>query len=120
MQIQNLTNLKDWELMWDEQQSEDSGALLVVKLSPTCPISHAAESEFRSFADALPDSKDLKIVTVDVIAQRPISQRIAADTGIQHASPQALLISRRNVRWNASHGGITQASLAMALSSAHA
>ncbi|HYF50201.1 MAG TPA: bacillithiol system redox-active protein YtxJ [Planctomycetota bacterium] len=118
MQIKPLSDMKDWELMWDEQQSEDSGALLVFKLSPICPTSHAAEAEFRRFAESLPDSKDLKLVSVDVIGQRPISQRIARDTGVRHESPQALLISRRNVRWHASHGGITEDSLTAALASA--
>jgi len=116
MEIEKLTEMKDWELMWEAQKAEDVGALLVFKRSPTCPVSHAAEREFRSFIGGLPASKDLRVVSVDVIEQRPISQRIAKDTAIRHESPQALLISRgQNIIFNESHGEITAEILEKAL-----
>jgi len=114
-EIEQLTELADWSLLWDAQKAKDAGALLVLKFSPICPTSHAAEDEARRFVAALADSIDLKIVSVDVIGQRSISQRIAADTRLRHESPQALLISRgQNISWHESHGGITAASLAEA------
>jgi len=116
MQIQELKDIKTWELIWDELKSDDAGAVLLFKLSPTCPVSHRAEDQFRKFVDPLPDSKDLRVISVNVVYDRPISQRIAEDTGIQHESPQALLLSRgRNVRWHDSHSSITQESLKQAL-----
>ncbi|HYG76998.1 MAG TPA: bacillithiol system redox-active protein YtxJ [Planctomycetota bacterium] len=116
MQIETLSSLEDWELAWDELASEDAGSVLVFKLSPICPTSHRAEEEFRRFAASLEDSRDLRLLAVDVIGARPISQRIARDTGIRHESPQALLLSRgHNVLWHASHSAITQNALSDAL-----
>lgn len=121
MEIEHLKDMKDWELMWDAEKAEDAGALLIFKRSPTCPVSHAAEREFRSFVAALPASKDLRVVSVDVIEQRPISQRIAKDTNIRHESPQVLLISRgQNVIFDTSHGDITSETLEKALAEAKA
>ena len=115
-EIKDLNDMADWEAMWDEQKAEDAGGLLVFKRSPVCPTSFTAEERFRKFVSSLPESKDLRIVSVDVIAARPISRRIAELTGIKHESPQALLISRgQNVRWHASHLDITEDSLAEAL-----
>ena len=118
-EIKALTDMADWELLWDAQKAEDAGGLLVFKLSPVCPTSHAAEEVFRKFVAALPSSKDLQIVSVDVIAARPISRRIAEVTGIKHESPQALLISRgQNVLWHESHMDITAKAMSDALATA--
>jgi bacillithiol system protein YtxJ len=118
-EIKVLDDMADWEDMWEEQKPEDAGALLVFKRSPVCPTSFTAEDRFKKFVSALPASKDLRIVSVDVIAARPVSRRIAELTGIRHESPQALLISRgQNVLWHASHLDITEDSLAEALSAA--
>jgi bacillithiol system protein YtxJ len=118
--IEEVTNLADWEFAWDDEQSEDAGALLILKYSPVCPTSVAAEDIFRHFVKELPSDKDLRVLAVDVISQRPISQQIAADTGVQHESPQALLISRGgNVIWHASHMDITSEAMREALAIAH-
>jgi bacillithiol system protein YtxJ len=118
--IEELTSMANWELAWDEEQSEDAGALLVLKYSPVCPTSVAAEDIFRHFVTELPADKDLRVLAVDVISQRPISQRIAADTGVKHESPQALLISRGgNIIWHASHMDITSEAMREALATAH-
>lgn len=118
-EIKRLVDMADWETMWEQEKAEDAGALLVFKRSPTCPTSFMAEDVFNKFVAALPASKDLQIVSVDVIAARPISRRIAEVTGIKHESPQALLISRgQNVLWHASHLDITEDALASALATA--
>jgi pyruvate dehydrogenase complex dehydrogenase (E1) component len=52
---------------------------------------------------------------IDVIEQRSLSQAVATSTGVRHESPQAILFVSDEVRWHASHGGITRASLAAAV-----
>jgi bacillithiol system protein YtxJ len=44
---------------------------------------------------------------VDVIAERPLSQLIAAKTGVRHESPQALLVKDGKVIYSDSHLGIS-------------
>lgn len=85
--------------------------LLLFKHSRTCPISHAAHAQLEAFRRAHPDAA-VRVVVVQ--EERPLSQAIAAATGVRHESPQALLLQHGAVRWHASHGGITAARLSMA------
>ena len=50
---------------------------------------------------------NLPAFTVDVRAERPLSQLIAARSGVQHESPQIILLRRGVPIWNASHYDIT-------------
>jgi bacillithiol system protein YtxJ len=114
--IETLADLETWCKVWSSQETQTARPLLLFKRSPTCPISLQAEESFRAFAAALPQRAPLRICCVDVIAARAVSQRIAADTGVEHESPQALLIGpRQKVLWHASHYDVTAESLAEAL-----
>ena len=111
-----IVDSEAWAALWNAEKAEGSGALLVFKRSPICPTSHFVEGIFNRFVAKLPASKELKIISVDVIGARPVSQRIAADTKVTHQSPQALLIAPgQKVLWNASHGDVDDESLAKAL-----
>ena len=54
---------------------------------------------------------NLMAFTVDVLAQRPLSQQIAARSGVEHESPQVIIFRRGTPVWNASHQDITVAAL---------
>jgi len=114
--IEVLKGLEDWQKLWEAEKSPDAGAMLVFKRSPICPTSHFVEGIFNRYISKLPANKSLRIASVDVIGARPVSQRIAADTGVRHESPQALLIgSGPKVLWHASHGDVNDESLDEAL-----
>lgn len=81
-----------------------SSPRLIFKHSPTCGISRAASIEVSMFAEARPD---VRIVLVDVRSERAVSQRIAADLGVTHESPQVLLVADGRALWHASHGNVT-------------
>jgi bacillithiol system protein YtxJ len=49
---------------------------------------------------------------VNVLAERPLSQQIAARSGVEHESPQVIIFRRGTPIWNASHQDITAAVLA--------
>jgi bacillithiol system protein YtxJ len=55
---------------------------------------------------------EVPVYLVDVIRQRPLSREIAAHLGIQHESPQAILIRGGAVGWHASHYEVTAEALA--------
>lgn len=95
---------------WKEvlEKSKDKPALLF-KHSTTCPISANAYREFVDF------ESPVETYLVKVIESRDVSNEIASDVNVQHASPQALLITNSQVVWNASHGRITGNSLAEAV-----
>jgi thioredoxin 1 len=86
--------------------------LLLFKHSRTCPISHAAHAQLEAFRRAHPAVPVRLVVVQD---ERPLSQAIAAATGVRHESPQALVLHAGRVSWHASHGAISAARLAAAV-----
>jgi len=109
--VQSLTEMDDWLSLWEESKTTKT-SLLIFKRSPICPTSHYIEEIFKHFVMQLPATDTLRIFSVDVIGSRPISQRIAQDSGVQHESPQAILIKPgQKIAWHASHGDIDDAAL---------
>ena len=87
---------------------------LIFKHSPTCWISRRAFAEVSLFVDAHPD---VPVYLVDVLEQRTLSQQIAEELRIAHASPQVILMAGGAPLWNASHGGVTVRAITTALQS---
>lgn len=85
-----------------------SGTWLFFKHSPICPVSARAKTELERFLAARPE---VPSALVDVLAARPLSQLLAAHSGVRHESPQALLFVDGVCVWSASHGAITRAAL---------
>lgn len=81
--------------------------VLVFKKSPICPVSHRAEAELRSYLGALNDDDDLTLVSIDVIAERPLARGLTAELDVQHESPQALWFTGGELTWHGSHGELT-------------
>src|SRR5258706_10188106 len=79
----------------------------IFKHSTQCGNSGDAEREFADFAaeSAVP------IYQVLVIESRPVSNAIAAQLGVTHKSPQAILVEKGKAVWNASHRAITARAL---------
>ena len=74
------------------------------KHSTRCSISSMALNRLESDWDIEPEA--LVPVYVDLIQYRSISNKIAADLGIQHQSPQMLLVKNGKCIHTASHGQI--------------
>ena len=80
--------------------------VLIFKHSTTCSISAAAKAKLeRQWPDsALPVGTVLYYL--DLLRYRPISGQIAQEFGVQHESPQLLLIQDGKCTYHASHMGI--------------
>ena len=91
-------------------------AFLLFKHSLVCPTSAAAFHEYRRFLAAR-DATAAAVPTawLDVRGSRSLSLAVEARTGVKHESPQALYLREGEAVWHASHGSITQRSLAEAL-----
>ncbi len=83
----------------------------VFKHSLTCGISAAAWAEFRSFAADGSGENGTVYALIEVQNARPVSNAFAERTGIQHQSPQAVLLRDARVAWQASHYQINVQSL---------
>jgi len=81
---------------------------LLFKHSTSCPISTAAFARYERWCAAHPT---VSTGWLEVVAERPLAQAVAARTGIRHESPQALWLAKGVARWHASHEAITGASL---------
>jgi bacillithiol system protein YtxJ len=80
--------------------------VVVFKKSPTCPISHRAEAEFRSWL-ASHDGASCSFAIVDVIEERPLARGLTTALDIKHESPQALVFKDGQLAWHDSHDKLT-------------
>lgn len=94
------------EQLRDIVQESHEHPVLIFKHSTTCSISAAAKAKVeRQWPEAsLP--ADTPIYYLDLLRYRPLSGQIASEFGVEHQSPQLLLIQDGQVRYHASHMGI--------------
>ena len=83
--------------------------VVVFKKSPTCPVSHRAEWEFKNWLNKLAPDAPVRTAVVDVLAQRPLARGLTAALDVQHESPQALWFEGGALKWHGSHGTLTEA-----------
>jgi bacillithiol system protein YtxJ len=102
-----MNHLDDWQQALNES---DSRPVFLFKHSTSCPISAKAWNEYQAFVNQVA-GQDAQFWMVKVIESRPISNRIAEDLEVKHASPQAILLQKQQGVWHASHWKITQTSL---------
>lgn len=81
-------------------QRSHHAAVLLFLHDPWCPISGRANIEMKQVSYS-------PIAVVDVARQRDVTGAIQALTGIQHESPQVILLRDGNPIWYASHFAIT-------------
>jgi bacillithiol system protein YtxJ len=90
---------------------------LLFKHSTRCPVSSMAYEEVRRL---LGDRPEAPVWIVDVIARRSLSREVAARTGVEHESPQVILLAGGEVVYDASHFEVRAEALARELDAAEA
>ena len=90
--------------------------VLVFKHSTRCPISASRWPVVRAFADKEPG---VECFQLKVIEDRSLSLLVAQATGIQHESPQVILLHKGEAVWHTSHWSITEEEIRAALSRIH-
>jgi bacillithiol system protein YtxJ len=81
--------------------------VVIFKHSLTCPISAAAYDQMEEFAG--------EVALVEVQRARELSAEIENRLGINHESPQVIVIRNGQVVWDASHFKITAESVTAAV-----
>lgn len=79
-------------------RSQDEPVLLF-KHDPVCPISAAAHRQLEQIEGAVP--------LVDVANDKDLAQDVTQRTGVQHASPQLIVLRNGDAVWSASLYDIT-------------
>ncbi|WP_462411288.1 bacillithiol system redox-active protein YtxJ [Neobacillus sp. Marseille-QA0830] len=95
-----------------DQILNSSNTFFLLKHSLTCPISQAAYNEYEKFSN---ENENVPAYYLAVQDARPLSNEIADKFAIKHESPQAILFSNGEPKWNASHWKITNRSLSTAV-----
>jgi len=79
---------------------------IIFKHSPLCPVSRRAKDEMERFLET--NKQELEYEFIDVIANRERSKEVAEIHGVEHESPQVIVLDDRGeVIWDASHREIT-------------
>ncbi|TSJ46591.1 bacillithiol system redox-active protein YtxJ [Fluviicola chungangensis] len=84
-------------------QSSETKPVLLFKHSTRCSISSMALNRFENQMDP----EKATCVYLDLLVYRSLSNEIEALTGVQHQSPQAILISNHKVIYTETHNGIS-------------
>ncbi len=87
--------------------------VVLFKHSTECPISAAADEEYRAYVDRHP--KAAVFTHLDLLAHRDISNAIAARLGVRHELPQAIVLRGGRVSAVFNHDEITAEALGEAL-----
>lgn len=88
---------------------------IIFKHSYNCPISRRAKIEMDRFLRD--QNTELEYEFIDVSENRARSNEVADRYGIQHESPQVIILDDAgDVRWHASHYDITEYSISQAIS----
>lgn len=81
-----------------EEIKKATGYNVIFKHNTTCPISKGVRREFEEDADLLPEVKSAYFL--DLLAHRDLSDAIANQFGVEHQSPQLLLIKDGKCTYN--------------------
>ena len=77
--------------------------VILFKHSTRCPVSFTAK---KSFEFGWKNELDCEVYLLDLISYRTISSKIEQLLGVQHESPQLIVVSKGKSIFNASHGMI--------------
>lgn len=107
----------NWSLLYTEAQLEliksqsFEKPILIFKHSTRCSISIMAKNRLERAAQP----EGLDCYYLDLLAYRPISNKIAEDYSVYHESPQVLLIKNGECVYVESHNGIDMSDIAAQL-----
>lgn len=111
--------LEDWQVLGEISQLEEikkrsfEKPVVIFKHSVSCGISAMAKHKLESQWDFDQDSIDF--FYLDLLALRPISNKIAEMFGVIHQSPQLIVIRNGEAVYNTSHHMVSVDAIKQAL-----
>ena len=92
--------MNEWQQILINSEKEP---FIIFKHSATCPISAGAHKRMEAFEGKDIDSKIFKVIVQN---SRDVSNKIAEDLGVEHESPQVIIVSKQSAVYDASHHSI--------------
>ncbi|GAB6990540.1 bacillithiol system redox-active protein YtxJ [Paenibacillus pini] len=105
-----MTKLTTSEQLHTALEASKDKPLLLFKHSTRCPISAGAYQEVMSYLKDQPNEA-VEYGLIHVVEDRPVSLEVADLIGVQHQSPQVILIRNQKPIWHTSHSNITSDAL---------
>ena len=93
----------------DAALRETRRPVVLFKHSTQCPISAAADDEYRAFVGSNP--KAAVFTHLDLLAHRDVSKEIGERLGVRHESPQLIVMRGGRVSAVLNHDAITEKAL---------
>lgn len=83
--------------------------IIILKYSPYCTISFVADNIVKLWFKRLDEKTDVRILKVNVISARSLSNEIAEKYKVKHESPQLFWLNKSGeIQWYGSHHKITE------------
>jgi bacillithiol system protein YtxJ len=108
--MMNYQLIRSLDALANVLQANDGQAVLFFKHSSTCGISVRAFEEFRKYLEA-PEGAKIRNCLIVIQGSREVSDELARLTGVEHESPQVILVSGGQAVWNESHLAIRSGTL---------
>jgi bacillithiol system protein YtxJ len=105
----SFARISDRESLECLLKNSNERPVVVFKHSNSCPISSAAYREMEKL--------DGEVNLLEVQTARDVSREFATITGIQHESPQVIVLRDGKAVWNASHCDVKASAVGEALRS---
>jgi len=87
-------------------ETSNDKTIAIFKHSTSCGISRMVLKGYRAELEAL-EAENVELYYLDLLSHRDVSNAIAQRTGVQHESPQLLVIKEGAVLHHASHNNIS-------------
>lgn len=110
---------EDWQILEQTAQLEaidresEARPVAIFKHSTSCGISHHVKDGLMQAWDFAPD--EIGVYYLDLLQYRPVSNAVMTHYGVQHQSPQLLLIKNGKAVYHASHQAVSVPELRKAL-----
>lgn len=102
--FQRVQDLQALQLLLEQSGKKP---VVIFKHSTTCSVSAGAYAQMAGLKD--------EVALVEVQSARDISREIAISTGIEHQSPQVIILRHGKPVWHTSHWDITKETVEKAL-----
>lgn len=105
--IFKLKTVDDWKELKNDNKEAD--IIFVFKTSPICGVSFTTERKVEQWFSKVKEEWNIYLVKVDVIHAKELSLGIAEETGIEHQSPQMIVMDNEyNIIDHTSHYSINK------------
>jgi bacillithiol system protein YtxJ len=101
----SISDENEVSLLQEKSFDQSVKAIIIFKHSTRCSISSMAKDRLERHWDL--DPAAYPVFYVDVLASRPLSNKIADVFAIRHESPQLIILQKGKVIFSASHSEIS-------------